>query len=201
MYHTLLILLPLVAAFTGWFTARVLLWMVLYPLAPRKIMGITFHGFLLKNQAEIAARVADGVVAELATGKALQIGDSNTLSSLQPMIEQHLDSFLRVKLKEKMPVIASFIGDSTIGKLKEGMMEEIQLLLPEVIATYTSSLITDPGMKNRIAAGITTYPTAKIEAHLSPYLGKAMTRIPVIFGLVGLLIGLIMSLILLFMAG
>ncbi|RYE22820.1 MAG: hypothetical protein EOP51_12310 [Sphingobacteriales bacterium] len=59
-----------------------------------------------------------------------------TLAELTPTIETHIDQFLRVKLLEKMPFLSTFLGESTLAKLKVGMMEEIELLLPEVMVQY-----------------------------------------------------------------
>lgn len=193
MIKLLLFFLPFLTAFTAWCTAWVLLYMVLYPLTPKRFFGITLQGFIPRYQNQIAIKVAEGVVQELSGGNGLQLANPDTLQQLRPMIEHHLDSFLRVKLKEKMPVIAAFIGENTIVKLKEGMMEEIELLLPEVIARYTSSLTTDPALSGKISAVIANYPPASLDLLLGPYLLQARKRVPMIFAFIGLLLGIAVS--------
>jgi hypothetical protein len=73
-----------------------------------------------------------------------------TFQQLSPTIEKHLDNFLKVKLQRKLPVIATFMGDSTLAKIKEGMMEEIEILLPEVIAQYAGTIQQNDNIQTRI---------------------------------------------------
>lgn len=194
MLKLLLFLIPFLTAFTAWATAWLLVGLVIYPLRPRRVFGISVQGFLLRYQDEIAISMAEAATAQLSTGK-LEISDTRPIGNLRPLIEQHLDTFLRVKIKEKLPVIATFIGESTIAKLKEGMLEEIEILLPEVIAKYTSSLATDPSFAGKISGVIASYPPEAIEQLLAPGLGKARRQVPMIFAFAGLLLGIIISLV------
>lgn len=194
MPHILLYLLPVATSFTAWLTARIIIYSVLYPLKPVNILGWSFQGILIKNQKDIAERIGEGAMQELMhAGSDIELVNPDTIKSLQPLIEHHLDSFLRVKLKEKMPVIASFIGDNTILKLKAGMMEEIELLLPEIIERYTQSIITNPAIKTTITDKIASYPATQIEAQIAPALKQAMARVPLLFAVGGLLVGLILA--------
>ncbi len=194
MLKLLLFFIPFLTAFTAWATAWVLLGLVISPLRPRRVLGITVQGFLIAHQDEIATTVAGEVATQLGSGK-IQAIDQRALDNLRPVIEQHLDTFLRVKLKEKLPVIATFIGESTIVKLKEGMLEEIEILLPEVISRYTSTLSTDPTVTGKISGMIASYPPAAIEELLGPKLASVRTKVPVIFAFAGLIIGILISLL------
>ena len=50
-----------------------------------------------------------------------------------PLIEAQLDHFFKDKLKEKMPMIAMFIGDQTILQLKLVFVEELRLIYPTIL--------------------------------------------------------------------
>jgi hypothetical protein len=158
------------------------------------MLGVTVQGFLIAHQDEIAATVAGEVTSQLGTGK-IQAIDQRALDNLRPVIEQHLDTFLRVKIKEKLPVVATFVGESTIVKLKEAMLEEIEILLPEVITRYTATLSTDPSVAGKISGMIASYPPAAIEEMLGPKLASVRTKVPVIFAFAGLIMGIIISLL------
>lgn len=194
MLKLLLFFLPFLTAFTAWATAWVLIGLVIHPLRPRRVLGVTVHGFLLSHQDEIATTISGAFASQLGSGK-IQVIDQRALDNLRPIIEQHLDTFLRVKIKEKLPVIATFIGESTIVKLKEGMLEEIEILLPEVITRYTSSLSTDPSVAGKISGMIASYPPEAIEEMLGPKLASARKKVPVIFAFAGLIMGIIISLL------
>lgn len=194
MLKLLLFFIPFLTAFTAWATAWVLIGLVIYPLRPRRILGVTVQGFLIAHQDEIATTVAGEVASQIGSGKIKAI-DQRAMDNLRPVIEQHLDTFLRVKIKEKLPVIATFIGESTIVKLKEGMLEEIEILLPEVITRYTSTLSTDPTVTGKISGMIASYPPAAIEEMLGPKLTSVRQKVPVIFAFAGLIMGIIISLL------
>src|SRR5688500_1862964 len=137
-----LILIPIISAFIGWFTNWIAIKMLFHPKQPKKILGITFHGIFPKRQRQFAAKLGVLVATELLHFDeiAVRLKDPGQLKELEPVISQHLDTFLQVKLKEKLPVISMFVGEGTMEKIKEGMMEEIEVLLPEIIERYTDSL-------------------------------------------------------------
>src|SRR5580704_3156031 len=118
---------PFIAAFTGWFTTWIAIYMLFHPRNPKRFLGITIQGIFPKRQRQVAEKLGSVVAKELIhfSEIATQLNDPEQLKNLTPTIEKHLDSFLKVKLKEKLPVIAMFISDNMIQSIKEGMLEEI----------------------------------------------------------------------------
>jgi hypothetical protein len=55
-------------------------------------------------------------------------------------MHEKLDLFFREKLTAKMPMISMFIGDKTIEELKAVFMEELELLFPELMNSYSGNL-------------------------------------------------------------
>jgi uncharacterized membrane protein YheB (UPF0754 family) len=165
---------------------------MIYPVQPSSILGIKVQGILFRSRQQIAAYIATAVATELKnSGEAFvtsMVGDES-LQAVHPMIEAHLDSFLRVKLKEKMPVIAAFIGESTIVKLKEGMMEEITLLLPEVITSFTGKMVAHPEISNYISQRINAVSADTIIDSIPPQLKKMFVLVPIYAAIVGGVIG------------
>src|ERR1043165_8678261 len=133
---------PVFAAFIGWFTTWIAIYMLFHPRNPKRIFGLTIQGVFPKRQQLVAEKLGSVVAKELIHFNEIAslLKDPAALSGLTPTIEKHLDNFLHVKLKEKMPVISMFVGEGTISKLKEGMLEEINTLLPELIHKYTDNL-------------------------------------------------------------
>ncbi len=201
MNNTLLVILPLLSAIVAWLTARLLLFMTMYPVIPVKVAGITFQGYVFKQKKIIASRVAAEVVNELkvASGGNLVAIGGNSMDELNPLIEEHIDTFLTIKLTEKLPVIASFVGESTMKKLKVGMMEEIELLLPDVISKYTTSLTTNPSLQGKLTELIANYPESKVENMFAPAFRKSLTKIPLLFAFMGGMIGCIAAIALYFL--
>ena len=139
-------------------------------MAPKRVLGVTLHGALPANMGRVGEGVAEAMLAQLADGS-LKPGPEG-MAAVEPLISAHLDTFLAVRLKEKMPVISAFIGDKTVGKLKAAMMEEISELLPQVIDNYTSSLARDAQLKGKIADRISQMPAAELERMVAPALRK-----------------------------
>ena len=138
----LIYLIPFISAFIGYFTNWIAIKMLFHPRKPVNLLGLTIQGIFPKRQTQFAQKLGIMVASELLHFDEIadKLKDPEQLRAISPTIENHIDSFLRIRLKEKIPVVSMFIGDSTIEKLKEGMMEEINTLLPQVIGEYTDGL-------------------------------------------------------------
>lgn len=191
--NLLLLILPIATALTAWATLRLMLWGVLYPLTPQKLFGLTIQGALPANLGRIGETAADAIVSQLADGSLAPGADG--LAAVEPIISGHLDTFLAVRLKEKMPVIAAFIGEKTVGKLKTAMMEEITELLPRVIDNCAASLAQDNQLKQKISDRIKNMQVGDLEAMVLPLLTDARRKLgfPVLVlgGLLGGLLALL----------
>jgi hypothetical protein len=60
--------------------------------------------------------------------------------SMLPVVETHMDIFLKEKLPEAMPVFKMFIGESTTSQVKGVFMKEVDTMLPEMINQYLGKL-------------------------------------------------------------
>ncbi len=119
---------PLIAACIGWLLHLAFLNLLLSKVLPPRIpVYIESLAHVFAGQ-DLAPKLLEGQKAEQVTNELL------------PFVEGHIDIFLREKLKEKMPAIAMFIGDKTIGMMKSSLMDEIQLLLPELLQKAGKSL-------------------------------------------------------------
>ncbi len=101
------------------------------------------------------------------------------------------NNFLHVKLKEKLPVIAMFVGEGTMNKIKEGMMEEIALLLPEIISQYTDNLSQKIDIERMVTEKVASFSSDKLEEILAAVMSKEFRFVELIGGVLGFVIGLI----------
>jgi uncharacterized membrane protein YheB (UPF0754 family) len=184
---------PLIATFIGWFTTWIAIYMLFHPKNPIRILGITIQGVFPKRQRQVAEKLGVVVAKELIHFDeiALLLKDPEQLQNLNPVIEKHLDSFLQVKLKEKLPVISMFVGEATMQKIKEGMMEEINLLLPEIISQYTDSLAKKIDIEKIVTEKVANYSSDKLEEILLAVMKKEFWFLEIVAAILGLVIGLI----------
>src|SRR6202034_249579 len=96
--------IPFISAFIHWLTIWMALKLLFHPRQPRKILGFTLQGVFPKRQGQIAGSLGKIVGQEL-----LSFGDIETaiikpenIRKMLPLVEEHIDHFLRNKLKETM---------------------------------------------------------------------------------------------------
>lgn len=193
----MLYLIPFISAFIGWFTNWIAIKMLFHPKNPIKILGFTIQGIFPKRQQQFAQKLGVLVATELLNFDDIgsKLNDPQQLEKVTPYIEEHIDTFLRVKLQEKLPVVSMFIGDSTIGKLKEGMMEEINELLPTVIGKYADNLSQKLDVEKMVTEKVANFSSDKLEEILVAIMNKEFRFVEIIGGVLGFIIGLIQILL------
>jgi uncharacterized membrane protein YheB (UPF0754 family) len=190
-------LIPLISAFIGWFTNWIAIKMLFHPKDPKRILGVTFHGIFPKRQKQFAAKLGAVVANELLHFDEIvaQIKDPAHLKDLAPGIEKHIDLFLQVKLKEKLPVISMFVGDGMLQKIKEGLLEEIEVLLPEIIGQYADRLSTIVDIEKIVTEKVANFSSDKLEEILVSIMQKEFRFVEIIGGVLGFIIGLLQVLL------
>ncbi|MEP7372828.1 MAG: DUF445 domain-containing protein [Chitinophagaceae bacterium] len=188
-----LILIPLLSAFTGWITIKIVLKLLFRPLRPRKITGLTLQGVLPKYKQEIAVKFGQIAAKEFSSFSGLEqkISHPGSMEKIKPLIETHIDDFLRNKLTKQMPMIGMFIGDKTINTLKVIFMQEIETLFPQVMQQFAGNLKNDLDIEQLVVSKISAVSSEKIESILHKNLAKEFRMVAGLGVLIGLLIGLI----------
>lgn len=190
-------LIPFISAFIGWFTNWIAVKMLFHPKNPVKFLGFTIQGIFPKRQKQFAGKLGALVARELIHFDEIagKLKDPSQLKALTPTIEQHLDTFLQVKLKEKFPVISMFVGDGMLAKIKEGMIEEIEILLPEVISKYADSLSQKMDIEKMVTDKVANFSSDKLEEILVSIMNKEFRFVEIIGGVLGFVIGLLQILL------
>jgi uncharacterized membrane protein YheB (UPF0754 family) len=184
---------PFIAAFTGWFTTWIAIFMLFHPREPKRFFGITIQGIFPKRQKQFASKLGGVVANELIHFDeiAAQLKNPAQLKGLTPTIEAHLDTFLQHKLKEIFPVISMFVGENTLNKIKDGMLQEIETLLPQLITQYTDSLSAQINIEQMVTEKVSNFSSDKLEEILAAVMKKEFRFVELIGGVLGFVIGLI----------
>ncbi|HVM88144.1 MAG TPA: DUF445 family protein [Puia sp.] len=185
--------IPVISAFIHWLTIWMALKMLFHPRKPKKVLGFTLQGVFPKRQLQIAESLGKIVGQEL-----LSFGDIEStitrpenVQKILPHVEDHIDHFLRVKLKQNMPVIAMFIGEKTINQLKSVFMTELEELFPVIMKNYVSNLRHDLDLERIVVEKITGFSSDKLEQMLNQILTKEFRFVEVIGAALGFFIGLL----------
>ena len=93
-------LIPVISAFIGWFTNWIAIKMLFHPRNPVSVLGITVQGIFPKRQQQFAQKLGKLVSEELLSFDEIAntISSPGNLEKVQPLIEKHIDHFLREKL-------------------------------------------------------------------------------------------------------
>ena len=187
------IIIPLISAFIGWFTNWIAIKMLFHPRQPKKILGLTFHGIFPKRQQVFAARLGKLVSDELLsfTDISTKITHPSNLKSVMPLIEKHIDRFLREQLPEQMPLISMFIGESTIQELKGVFVRQLEVLFPEIMESYVHTLKDQLDLEAIVTQKVAGFSSDKMEQILMSIMQKEFRFVEIIGGILGFVIGLL----------
>lgn len=188
-----LLTIPFISAFIGWFTNWIAIKMLFHPKEPKKFLFLTFQGVFPKRQRQFAEKLGKMVSTELISFKEIEdkIVNPENLKKLMPFVESKVDDFLRRKLSEAFPIISMFIGDSTINQLKTIFMAELEIIFPEMIASYMKNLESQLDLEKIVTEKVYGFSSDKMEAILIQIMSKEFKFIEVIGAVLGFIIGLI----------
>jgi len=188
-----IILIPLISAFIGWFTNWIAIKMLFHPRQPRKILGITFHGIFPKRQQQFAEKLGKLVSEELLSFSDIEkkITSPKNIQQLMPVLEEHIDHFLRKKLADEMPIISMFIGENTIQQLKSVFMKELETLFPVIMQRYMGNLQKELDLERIVIDKVAGFSTDKLESILVSIMAKEFRFIEILGGILGFIIGLL----------
>jgi uncharacterized membrane protein YheB (UPF0754 family) len=185
--------IPFISAFIHWLTIWMALKLLFHPRQPKKILGFTLQGVFPKKQQQIAVSLGRIVGQELLSFGDIEqkITDPENVRRILPLVEQHIDHFLRNKLKESMPMIAMFIGDKTINQLKAVFMKELEELFPVIMSNYVHHLQEDLDLEKIVVEKIAGFSNDRLESMLNEFLTKEFRFVEVIGAVLGFLIGML----------
>jgi uncharacterized membrane protein YheB (UPF0754 family) len=185
--------IPFISAFIHWLTIWMALKLLFHPRQPRRILGFTLQGIFPKRQRQIAESLGRIVGQELLSFGDIEkaITDPENVQRILPLVEEHIDHFLRHKLKETMPMIAMFIGDKTIAQLKAVFMQELEALFPVIMKNYVTHLREDLDLEKMVVDKIAGFSNDRLETMLNEFLTKEFRFVEIIGAALGFLIGLL----------
>ncbi|RPE05649.1 DUF445 domain-containing protein [Chitinophaga lutea] len=186
-------LIPILGAFTGWFVNRAALWLLFRPVQPVNLGLFTLQGAFPRQQQQLAAALGKMVATQFFSFDNIRqkLTDPQKISAIKPVVEEHLEHFLRKKLPETMPMISMFIGDSTINQIKTTLANELDLLFPKLIGQYLDNVQNDLDLEAIVTAKVAALSSEQLEQAVHQRLGGALNKLGWLCAATGFLIGLL----------
>lgn len=190
-------IIPVISAFIGWFTNWIAIKMLFHPREPKKILGITFQGIFPKRQQQFAIKLGKLVSNELLSFAEIEqkISDPANVEKVLPLLETHIDIFLREKLSAEIPMIGMLIGDKTIGQVKAVFMKELESLFPVLMKQYMNTLESELNLEKIVIEKVKQFSSDKLEDILNQIMSTEFRFVEIIGAVLGFVIGLVQVLI------
>ncbi len=189
--------IPFISAFIQWLTIWMALKLLFHPRQPRKIAGYRVQGFFPKRQRQIAESLGKIAGKEFFSFEELEltITDPENAKKILPLADQHIDHFLRNKLKESLPVISMFIGEKTILQLRTVFMKELEELFPLILKNYVGGLKNSLDIEKIVVDKITNISSERLEQMVNQLFQKEFGFVQWIAAVLGFLLGLLQILL------
>ena len=126
-----------------------------------------------------------------------KVNDPQNWEKIKPVVENHIDDFLRFKLGKEMPMISMFIGDKTIDSLKKIFMQEIGNLFPQVIGQFAGNVRSELNIETTVVKKINAIPADRLNELLYHGLKKPVSSFKLLGALTGFILGVIQVVIML----
>ncbi len=193
----LIYLIPFFTAFAGWFANWIIIKLVFHPREPKHLGFMTLQGIFPKRQRQLGEQLGKLVAEELFSFDDIRqkLTDPEKIKNIIPLVEEHLEEFLRVKLPAAMPVLSMFIGDSTIKQVKDVLVKELDTLFPIMIDQYLQNAQKELDLERMVAEKVANFSSDKLERLLQGVMSRELRLVTAIGGVAGFIIGLIQLLI------
>lgn len=180
-----------IGAMIGWITNYIAIKMLFRPYKEMNFLFFKIQGLIPKRRSEIAISIADTVQKELISLK--DITSSLNADELEEKMGTVVDKILEEKLEseitKKFPMLAMFLSDEIISKIKSMIKTSILENKETIINMFTSYLEEKVDFKKIIIENVEAFSLEKLEEITYSLAKKELKHIEVIGAILGGIIG------------
>ena len=191
--------IPLIAGLIGWLTNWVAIKMLFHPRKPVNLGLFVLQGVFHKRQAALAKKLAEVVEQNLFSHQDIhdKLTSPEFIASILPLIGRHLEELITEKLTKIHPMLG-LIPEPMIHNIKDLMLKEFAIFLPEVMEGASESLAEHVDIKAVIQAKIEAFDVLQLEDLLLQIMKSEFKLIEYVGGVLGFVIGLLQLVLLKF---
>ena len=186
------LLIPLISGLIGWLTNWVAIKMLFHPKKPIDFGFFIIQGVFIKRQTAMARKLAEAVEQNLFSHEDIhhKLTSPEFVGSIIPVIGKHLEDLITNKLAQMHPMLA-MIPESMIQGIKELLLKEFELFLPEVMEGASETLQQQIDIQKVIRDKIEGFDVSQLEDLLFQIMKSEFKMIEYVGGVLGLIIGLV----------
>ncbi|MGY0394060.1 DUF445 domain-containing protein [Fusobacterium sp. SYSU M8A802] len=196
-----LVLIVGIGAGIGWITNYVAIKMLFRPYKEINFGLFKIQGLLPKRKHQIGESIADVIQTELVSLQEIlkSLDSSNLDEKLSLMVDKILEEKLQSEISKRFPMLAMFLSNDMLEKIKEMIKESILDNKELILATFSSYVEENVDFKGIIVKNIDAFSLEKLEEVTYGLAEKEFKHIEVIGAILGALIGFVQFIIGIFM--
>ncbi|MGL4425651.1 MAG: DUF445 domain-containing protein [Cetobacterium sp.] len=186
-------LLIVIGSMIGWITNYIAIKMLFRPYKEIKIGFLKIQGLIPKRRREIGISLAETIQSELISIKDItkKLGSANIEIQMENVIEEILEQKLASEITSKFPMLAMFLNESTLNKIKDLIKSSIMENKDKIIKMLFQALEKNVDFKEIIVEKVDAFSLEELERIVFSLAKKELKHIEVVGAILGGLIGMV----------
>ncbi|MGL4653590.1 MAG: DUF445 domain-containing protein [Cetobacterium sp.] len=185
------VLLIVIGAMIGWITNYIAIKMLFRPYKEINLGIFKIQGLIPKRRHEIGLSLADTIQKELISMADVteRLSNANIEVGMERVIDDILEKKLATEITTKFPMMAMFLNESTLNKIKEIIKNSIMENKDQIIEMLFETLEKNVDFKEIIVEKVDAFSLEELERITFSLAKKELKHIEVVGAILGGLIG------------
>ncbi|MGL4970958.1 MAG: DUF445 domain-containing protein [Cetobacterium sp.] len=185
------VLLIVIGAMIGWITNYIAIKMLFRPYKEINLGIFKIQGLIPKRRHEIGLSLADTIQKELISMADIteRLSNANIEVGMERVIDDILEKKLATEITTKFPMLAMFLNESTLNKIKEIIKNSIMENKDQIIEMLFETLEKNVDFKEIIVEKVDAFSLEELERITFSLAKKELKHIEVVGAILGGLIG------------
>lgn len=194
------LLLIVIGSMIGWITNYIAIKMLFRPYREINLIFFKIQGLIPKRRHEIGITLADTIQNELISlediTKKLENADLDI--EMEKVIDSILEKKLASEITTRFPMIAMFLNESALNKIKDAIKESIMENKDQIIEMLFETLEKNVDFKEIIVEKVDGFSLEELERITFSLAKKELKHIEIIGAILGGIIGVVQFVITVF---
>lgn len=186
------ILLIVIGSMIGWITNYIAIKMLFRPYKEINLGIFKIQGLIPKRRHEIGISLADTIQKELISIDDImkKLENANLDVQMEKVVDNILEKKLATEITAKFPMIAMFLNESALNKIKEAIKGSIMENKDQIISMLFETLEKNVDFKEIIIEKVDAFSLEELERITFSLAKKELKHIEIIGAVLGGLIGI-----------
>ncbi len=186
------IILVGIGSFIGWITNLIAIKLLFRPYREVNILGIKFQGVIPKRKKALAENIAKMIDEELISIKDITqtINSMEIENEIEKIVDRIVEGKLKTELTAKFPMLAMFLSDSIMAKIKTYLIEVINENRVELIEVIAQKLESSVDFKEVVKTKIEEFSLIKLERIITGIAKNELKHLEFLGGVLGAITGI-----------